>query len=104
MVLSLDSLPLDVKSEVLLAPHCPVCTLCWHVPLIGSAGTLCGTRHWHALCGSSAHAIVRYGCTISTQPATDDLFSLLLFSRSSARCRMLALPWLLHDPQPGRLT
>lgn len=49
MVLSLDSLSLDVNSEVLLAPHCLVCTLCWHVPLIGSAGTLCGTCRWHAL-------------------------------------------------------
>lgn len=40
MVLSLDSLPLDVNSEDLLAPHSLVCTLCWY--------TL-----WHALLACS---------------------------------------------------
>lgn len=39
MVLSLDSLPLDVNSG-LLAPHSLVCTLCWY--------TL-----WHALLACS---------------------------------------------------
>lgn len=48
MVLSLDSLPLDVNSEGLLAPHSLVCTLCWYALWRSPLAAL-----WHALLACS---------------------------------------------------